>query len=73
MACNSKTMLRLRPYHFPAKWLNVLHEAERKLVNLLLEVTKLVHQELENKFYTDLITNLPQNHTDIKNDIIVET
>ena len=33
---------------FPVKWLNILHEAERKLVNLLLEETKLVHQELEN-------------------------
>ena len=55
---------------FPAKWLNVLHEGERKLVNLLLEETKLVHQELENKFNKDLITNFPQNHTDIKNDII---
>ena len=43
---------------------------ERKLVNLLLEETKLVHQELENKFNKDLITNFPQNHTDIKNDII---
>ena len=55
---------------FPAKWLNVLHEGERKLVNLLLEETKLVHQELGNKFNKDLITNFPQNHTDIKNDII---
>ena len=73
MAYNSRNILRLRPYHFPAKWLNVLHEAERKLVNLLLEVTKLVQQELENKFYIDLITNFPQNYTDIKNDIIVET
>ena len=35
---------------FSVKLLNVLHEAERKLVNLLLEETKLVHQELENKF-----------------------
>ena len=43
---------------------------ERKLVNLLLEETKLVHQELENKFNKDLITNFHQNHTDIKNDII---
>ena len=43
---------------------------ERKLVNLLLEETKLVHQELENKFNKDLITNFAQNHTDIKNDII---
>ena len=24
---------------FPAKWLNILHKAERKLVNLLLEET----------------------------------
>ena len=30
---------------FPAKRLNLLHEAERKLVNLLLEETKWVHQD----------------------------
>ena len=41
-----------------------------KLVNLLFEETKLVYQELENKFSKDLITNFPQKHTDIKNDII---
>ena len=41
-----------------------------KLVNLLLEETKFVHQELENKFSKGLITNFPQKHTDIKNDII---
>ena len=46
------------------------HEAKRKLVNLLLEETKLVHQELENKFNKDLITNFLQNHIDIKNDTI---
>ena len=55
---------------FRVTWLNVLHEADCKLVNLLLEVTKLVHHELENKFNGDLITNFPQNHTEIKNDII---
>ena len=49
--------------NFPVKWLNILHEAERKLVNQLLEETKLIHQELENKFNKDLITNFPQNHT----------
>ena len=46
------------------------HEAKRKLVNLLLEETKLVHQELENKFNKDLITNFLQNHIGIKNDTI---
>ena len=46
------------------------HEAKRKLVNLLLEETKLVHQELENKFNKDLITKFLQNHIDIKNDTI---
>ena len=35
---------------FPFQWLSVVRKAERKLVNLLLEETKLVHQELENKF-----------------------
>ena len=28
---------------FSVKWSNMLHDAERKLVNLLLEETKLVH------------------------------
>ena len=28
-----------------------------------------IHKQLENKFNKDLITNFPQNHTDIKNDI----
>ena len=51
---------------FPAR----VFQTERKLVNLLLEETKLVHQELEDKFNKDLITNFPQNHTYIKNDII---
>ena len=50
--------------------MNVLHETERKLVNLLLQKTKLVHQELENKFNKDLITNFPQNHIDVQKDII---
>ena len=54
----------------PAKWLNVLYEAERKLVNLLLGKTKLVYQELENNFNKDLITNFPRNYSDIENDII---
>lgn len=31
---------------FQAKWLNVLHESEPELVNLLLEETKLVYQAL---------------------------
>ena len=55
---------------FPSKWLNVLHQTEHKLVNLILEDTKLVHQESENKFNKELLTNFSQNHTDIKNDII---
>ena len=50
--------------------MNVIHETECKLVNLLLQKTKLVHQELENKFNKDLITNFPQNHTDVQKDII---
>ena len=55
---------------FPSKWLNVLHQTEHKLVHLILQDTKLVHPESENKFHKDLLTNFPQNHTDIKNDII---
>ena len=35
-----------------------------------MEETKLVHQELKNKFNNDLITTFFENHTDIKNDII---
>ena len=46
MAYNAINMLRLKILEdFPAKWLNVRHETERKLVNLLLEETKLVHQD----------------------------
>ena len=55
---------------FLKKWSNVLHDAKRKLVKLLLDETKLIQQQLENKFDNELITNFPENHTDIKNEII---
>ena len=55
---------------FPKKWSNVLHDAERKLIKLLLDEKKLIQQQLENKFDNELITNFPENHTDIKNEII---
>ena len=51
---------------FPKKWSNVLHDAERKLAKLLLDETKLMQQQLENKFDNELITNFPENHTDKK-------
>ena len=65
-------MLRLRQYQktSPKKWSNVLHDAERKLVKLLLDETKLIQQQLENKLNDELITNFPENYTDIKNEII---
>ena len=57
----------------PKKWSNVLHDAERKLVKFILDKTKLIQQQLKNKFDNELITYFPENHTDIKNEIINRT
>ena len=35
---------------FPTKWSNILYDAERKLVNLLLAETKVMHEKVENDF-----------------------
>ena len=51
----------------------MLHDAERKLVKFILDETKLIQQQLENKFDNKLITYFPENHTDIKNEIINRT
>ena len=34
---------------FPTKWSNILYDAERKLVNLLLYETRVMHKKLENE------------------------
>ena len=36
--------------NFPAKRSSILYEAERKLVNLLLDESKIMYQKMKNKF-----------------------
>ena len=55
---------------FPTKWSNILYNAERKLVNLLLDETKVMHKKLENEFDQVLRISYPHNYTDLKNEII---
>ena len=52
---------------FPTKWSSVLYDAERKLVNLLLHETRVMHKKLENEV---LKISYPHNHTDMKNVIM---
>ena len=55
---------------FPTKWSNILYNAERKLVNLLLDETKVMHEKMENDFDEVLRTSYPQNYTNMKNEIM---
>ena len=55
---------------FPTKWSNILYDAERKLVNLLLDETKVMHKKMENDFEEVLRTSYPHNYTDMENEII---
>ena len=55
---------------FPAKWSNILYEAEHKLVNLLLHESKIMYEKMENKFEQVLRAENPVDYTDIIADII---
>ena len=55
---------------FPTKWSNMLYDAEWKLVNLLLDETKVMHKKMENDFDEVLRTSYPHNYTDMKNETI---
>ena len=52
------------------KWSNIIYDAERKLVNILLYETKVMHKNLENDFDEVLRISYPLNYTDIKNEIM---
>ena len=55
---------------FSTKWSNTLYDAELKLVNLLLDETKVMHKKLENHFDEILRTSYPHNYTNMKNEIM---
>ena len=55
---------------FPTKWSNILYNDERKLVNLLLGETKVMHKKLENECDEVLRISYPHNYTDMKNEIM---
>ena len=48
----------------------ILDEAERKLVNLFLEESKIMYEKMENKFDQVLRAGNLVNYTDIKDEII---
>ena len=52
------------------KWSNILYDAEQKLVNLLLDETKVMYTKLENDFDEVLRTSYPHNYTDMMNEIM---
>ena len=56
--------------NFPSKWSNILYDAKRKLVNLLLDETKVMHTKLENDFDEVVRTSHPHNYTNMMNEII---
>ena len=70
--------LQLKKYHqietisedFPTKWSNILYDAERKLVNLLLDETKVMHKKMENDFDEVLRISYSHNYTDMENEIM---
>ena len=55
---------------FPTKWSNIVYDAERKLVNLLLDETKVMHKKMENDFDEVLRTSYAHNYTDMKNEVM---
>ena len=55
---------------FPAKWPNILNDAEWKLVNPLLDETEVRHKKMENDFDEVLRTSYLHNFTDMKNEIM---
>ena len=55
---------------FSTKWSNIIYDAERKLVNVLLYETKVMHKNLENDFDEVLRISYPHNYTDMKNEIM---
>ena len=49
---------------------DILDEAERKLVNLLLDESKILYEKMENKFDQVLRAENLVNYTDIEDEII---
>ena len=49
---------------------DILDEAERKLVNLLLDESKIMYEKMENKFDQVLRAGNLVNYTDIEDEII---
>ena len=49
---------------------DILDEAERKLVNLLLDESKIMYEKMENKFDQVLRAENLVNYTDIEDEII---
>ena len=55
---------------FSTKRSNIIYDAERKLVNVLLYETKVMHKNLENDFDEVLRISYSHNYTDMKNEIM---
>ena len=55
---------------FPTKWSNILYDAEQKLVNLLLDETKVIHKKMGNDFNEVLRVSYPHNYAYMKNEIM---
>ena len=47
---------------FRTKWSNILYNTERKLVNLLLDETNVMHKKLEDDFDKALRISYPHNY-----------
>ena len=55
---------------FSVKWTNVLYDAERKLVQLLLNESQLMYDKTDKELNNPIKSGYPENSLDIKNEII---
>ena len=55
---------------FSVKWTNVLYEAERKLVQLLLKESQLMYDKMDKELNGTIKSEYPENSEKIKNEII---
>ena len=55
---------------FSVKWTNVLYEAARKLVQLLLKESQLMYDKIDKELNDTIKSAYPENSEEIKNEII---
>ena len=55
---------------FSVKWTNVLCNAERNLVQLLLKESQLIYDKMDKELNDTIKSAYPENSVDIKNEII---